>query len=617
MRSKTSLYNKSFGLWLLRRFWPLWAVWLVALLMVGPLRLALLSEGQYYNTLSYVNGVEYMLLDSGREVALGAAIAAVIVAMAMFSYLYDQRGCGMVNALPMTRTTAYLTACLTGLVPMLAAELLCFLVVLGRVAPLGGTLPASALKWLGMTVMSTVGFYGMACFCAVLTGNILVLPAVYAVLNGTAAVVEATVQAILGMLIYGYTHGNGVLGVLSPIVHVRATLRAYQQWTFNGEEEIMTGCTLTGLGYLACFCAVGLLLILLALPVLRRRHMECAGETVAVPVLRPIFRICLSVGCALVGTACLGNWVFENHVSGTALAAAVIVMLCVFAAIGYYAAQMLIRKTLRVFDTGRRQLIVICACLILAALAAEFDLTGYEKRVPDAAEIDSVSISSDRILRQSDSIEACRDFHSRIVGNKAYQEAAVTNDAFYVSLTYYLKDGRMVSRIYPMRCSEEELSDPGSDAARFERLCNVPEAMALRAGAGSEITAKTVRYAEVGLQFFNEDYDAMDSRSVRLSSEQAERLWNEAVLPDAAAGRIGRTWLRYDDNAMREQTTVTLWLELEPTSGSYDSYDPLNYYSITVTEDSTLTLKWIRDELGIEAGNMLELNERARNTGKY
>ena len=40
MRSGTSFFNRAYSLHLLRRFWPLWALWLALLLLVPALTIA-------------------------------------------------------------------------------------------------------------------------------------------------------------------------------------------------------------------------------------------------------------------------------------------------------------------------------------------------------------------------------------------------------------------------------------------------------------------------------------------------------------------------------------------------------------------------------------------------
>ena len=130
MKSRTSFYNRGFGLNLLRRFWPLWALWLAVLLLAAPLNVAGVIRADYYLGTDFLNSFHHAVLESGRNCAYFAIVAGALMAMAMLSYLYSPRICGMVNSLPMTRTEAYATAALTGLLPMLAADVVVWLSLL-------------------------------------------------------------------------------------------------------------------------------------------------------------------------------------------------------------------------------------------------------------------------------------------------------------------------------------------------------------------------------------------------------------------------------------------------------------------------------------------------------
>ena len=149
--------------------------------------------------------------------------------------------------------------------------------------------------WLLLVVLATAAFYGLACFCGTLTGNVFVLPAVYVVLGCTARVFEGAVHALLHTLVYGFTNQQVVFSWLSPLPTVLMTLNVTAQRTLPADPRAAESAPMTysisGLRYLALLCAVGLLLGLLAVLILKKRHMESAGEIVAVPVLRPIFRI--------------------------------------------------------------------------------------------------------------------------------------------------------------------------------------------------------------------------------------------------------------------------------------------------------------------------------------
>ena len=310
MKSGTSFFNRSYSLHLLRRFWPLWALWLVLLILIGPVLLGSAPPESFGTQAEYVNNLNRTILESGRILAFLSVLAGPLVAMAMLSWLYSPRICGMVNALPMKRETVWFTSVLTGLLPMLAADLLVFLIILAGWGGRAGVETAHVRTWLKLVVLGNTAFYGMACFCGVLTGNVLVLPAVYLVLGCTAAVAESTARALLGDLVYGYTYDSLWLHGLSPLLHLTTVLHFVGRLPGTAQAgSVQPGTVfpeyhMEGMGYLAAIAAAGVLLILLALPILKKRNMESAGEIVAVPVLRPVFRVCMAVGCGLVGRPC-------------------------------------------------------------------------------------------------------------------------------------------------------------------------------------------------------------------------------------------------------------------------------------------------------------------------
>ena len=113
MRSGTSFFNRSYSLHLLRRFWPLWVLWLTALLLLGPALLASAPPEGFDAYSSWLANLDRSVLESGRILAFLAFFMGPAVAMAMLSHLYSPRACGMVCALPMKRETVYRTAVLT------------------------------------------------------------------------------------------------------------------------------------------------------------------------------------------------------------------------------------------------------------------------------------------------------------------------------------------------------------------------------------------------------------------------------------------------------------------------------------------------------------------------
>ena len=624
MKSGTSFFNRSYSLHLLRRFWPLWALWLVLLILIGPVLLGSAPPESFGTPAEYANNLNRTILESGRILAFLSILAGPLVAMAMLSWLYSPRICGMVNALPMKRETVWFTSVLTGLLPMLAADLLVFLVILAGWGGRAGVETAHVRTWLKLVVLGNTAFYGMACFCGVLTGNVLVLPAVYLVLGCTASVAEGTARALLGDLVYGYTYDSLWLHGLSPFLHLTTVLHYVGRLPGTAQAgSVQPGTVfpdyhMEGMGYLAAIAAAGVLLILLALPVLKKRNMESAGEIVAVPVLRPVFRVCMAVGCGLVGAAALCETVLCNLLHGRALAAAVVVTLCACAFIGFFAAQMLMKKTLRVFGGGWKQLGVICACLALFALLAEYDVMGYETRLPESAEVASVMLPNSLEVSEPESIAACLEAHRGLIANKDRDEAAGSSRRGWVlQLNYALKNGKHFSRRYRIPINEADESDPTSSAMLWQTLSNTPEAILARAGARNTFTAGTIRYASVSV--VRPTGDAMrgwQSEDCVLTPEQAESLYREGILPDAREGNIARSFVFSGSEQQRELTNVTVQIERETVRRL--TPDGLGYYYdgdaslwLSVLESSSHTRRWLEENLGVVPENQHELEQSA------
>ena len=605
MRSGTSFFNKAFSKSLLRRFWPLWALWLVLLLTIGvgdPLGYA---PESYPSRALYAGELNHVILEVGVALVYCSMAAGPLVAMAMLGYLYSPRACGMVSALPMRREETYFTAVLTGIVPMLAADVLAYLVLLALFGRVEGINPANIHLWLGLVVLGNVAFYGFACFCGVLTGNTVVLPLVYVALGFAAWVVENTVRELLSVLVYGYTWQGIAFGWLSPIPCTLNTVQVFRYAAANGAPDEALTWYVGGVPYLAGLCAAGIALAVLAVLILKRRHMETAGDIVAVPVLRPIFRVCMAVGTGLVLATFGSDAFFGNR--PTALA--VILMLVLGAALGYFMAEALIKKTLRVFKHGWGQLGLICLCLALPFALAKLDVTGYETRIPDPEQVAQVSLgySTANKLTERDSILAAEEFHRRLIEHKAENEKARRRVYTMIPLAYTLRDGTTVERRYRVPNDARAWDDPDSDIAAYERVLNLPELILRRTGAKRGLTAEEVKQATVEMR--SPRGDGVMNSTLPLTPEQALSLFEEGVWLDAKEGTIARWFMFARDESRAEVSNVDLTLELRGAedlpfrvtaqSGAVHMYKDDEYYNFNVSLTAEHTLRWLEENLGI------------------
>ena len=197
VRSKISFFNKAVALNLLKRFWPLWTAYFAAMIFVFPVNLLSKLRFNLRGSLLEIYGVNRQVLQTCRLEFPVTFVFAVLIAMAVFSYLYDGRRCGLANSLPLRRETMYCTAFITGLVPMLIADLLVWAAAWIILAGTPNVITGYMLIRLGTSLMCSTAFFGLAAFCAALTGNLLVLPVLYGVINIAAVLLERAVEALL------------------------------------------------------------------------------------------------------------------------------------------------------------------------------------------------------------------------------------------------------------------------------------------------------------------------------------------------------------------------------------------------------------------------------------
>ena len=600
MKSKTSLFNKGVALNLLKRCWPLWLGYFVLLLLVTPAvlsgRVDRLAPGEMLN---------YTLLNTGVDVVYISMVVGVLSAMAMFNYLYSTKSCGMMNMLPIRRETMFLTAFLTGLMPLLAADVLVMLIT---ALFYGGRLVyfKTLLLWLAMAVMGNISFYGFAVFCAVLTGNLVVLPVLYLVLNLTVYVAERAVRYLLGAFVYGMNASSCTLLVLSPIMELLnfLTVMPVNYTDADGMVQAVTNAyRVNGLGVLGIYCAAGLVCAALALLIYRRRQMERATDVVAVPVLKPVFKYCMTFGTAVVLAYVVYDWLVPGNVSGMAAALLVLALLLVGALIGYYAAEMLMRKTLKVFPGKWKGCLVSCLILAVLTMAWEFDLFGYERRIPEADQVESAwFLGNNTELTEPENIQALTQLHQSLVDNKSENESA--DERYIVTIRYMLKDGGTLIRRYPIRCDREALNDPDSDIRRYEALENVEEARIRRIVPSFPVTITNISYGDIYMSWRDEEGN-YQGESLSLTDEQVFALY-QCIRKDLEAGTAGRLWVGESDAYLDTVSTIDINLEFVTGTGEDQKW---SYIYETLCLDEENAMNWIRENTDFTVMTQRELYE--------
>lgn len=497
MRSKTSFFNFTLFWKNVSRFWPVWGGYLAIWILLGPMTLLGNRYGIGGNALRAANQVLELGYVGG--VIMGF-IFAVLAAMAVWSFAYRTRSAHAMASLPVRREGMFTALGLAGLLPLLAANVLT-VILLYLTELLMGCVDWISLCWfLVLTSLPLLFFYGLATFCAQLTGNILVLPALYLLLNFLVPGVELLLRTIGGMLVFGMRQGLDTFSLLrlSPLIGMLryGGVGSYYYTDPNGVTTL-SRATVNGWDLMGIYAVVGVVLLGLALLLFRRRRMESAGDVVAVNVLKPVFRWCMAFGCAmglgLLLYAVLTEGFFDGgRLSNPRMAQLLLLTLLMFlgAFVGWFVAQMLIQKSFRVFRHHWAGYGICCLVVALAMFATEFDLLGFERRVPDPARVESVEVyaqGDNTRLSRPESLEAVTALHRSIVEHKNQHEAG-NGDSVYLELTYHLNNDRTMFRRYNLYYDWEQ---PG-DAGTLQTLINTPEATASRKQTPFPLNADTV-----------------------------------------------------------------------------------------------------------------------------
>ncbi|MBQ7474205.1 MAG: hypothetical protein IJS79_07650 [Oscillospiraceae bacterium] len=585
MSLATWSFNRGIARDLLRRCWLLWAVYFLALLLLLPVSV-MSSTRNPYSPDRFFN---YTVLSAARPCVVLSAVFTLLCVMAAFGWMYNMRGSAAMGSLPVSRPSLFLSSYLTVLGMCLAAVVLTALVTLAVAVPTGMAQAGPILLWAAVTGFGVVAFLGFAAFCAMLTGNLLFLPLVWLLIGSAAVAAEYCLRHLMAYFIFGMPVAPESFGVLSPLYRILAGLSVSSVFDEAG-QAVPDAYRLNDVGLMALYAVCGLVLAALALVLFRRRALERAGDAVAFDVLKPLFRFCMAVGCAIVLPAAVFDWRFNRSLFGAGAAVFLAAMSCISAFIGWYGAEMLMRKTTRVFFCGWKRLAALCAAILVFYAVGETDLFGYERRVPAPAEVESVSLRF-LTLDEPENIEAVCELQRDIITHKAAHESA--GEGQYYELVYHLRDGSSLLRNYRLAVTREALLDPDSDFRRMGALFNCREAILERTLGDFPYENMLIAGGAIGWQT-EEGYQHLS-----LSSDEAQKLFFGALLPDLEAGRIGQEYYYYETpEQYTDATNVTVEILGMPLDRN--DTDRQYYLSLTVQTYSDKTAAALRETYDID-----------------
>ena len=535
----------------LRRCWPLFAGYTFLWFLILPLRM--------WNDIPAALQATHP--DSARSIALdiiGSATQAatwihlffgLILAMSLFSYLSSTRATYGMHSFPASRGCQFRTHVLCGVGCVAVSNVLICLLS----AQSGGSHWGASLSWLVFSLVTFLLFFALGIVCCMLCGWLPAMAVAFGAINCVAILCRILVDAMCQIFYPSYN--DNVLSMnrehivvwLTPAMRLRFGLTAMYD---EGDAALLPASAWKSL---LVYGIAAVVLLAVSWLLYRIRRSEASGDTLAFRPLRPVVRW----GAGLLGGLGLGLVLalILNCTGDTVGLMACIVVLGLVCMIG---TQMLIARTPRIFRKLWPELIALCVALIALCLCIKGDVFGFERRVPQASQVESVEIFSGAMTRGNTklttpeeidaALQAQRYFVNRTDGEK--EDAGRYGQT--VIFTYFLKNGGTLSRRYDLCSADIPQVKALVETDTFRR--------SLVMDAADDISVDSLRH---GWAFI-----PTEDVSVELTAQQSKALY-QAVLEDIAAMNMT------DPDLYRNQNCL-VQLRLEDAAGDRDAAITLN-----------------------------------------
>ncbi len=534
--------------------------------------------------------MEIMVLNMAAGTCHGVNfIYAALCAWFFFSYQNKSRSANFYGSMPLRRETLFGTQFLAGIMCAVIPNALMAVLTMGAGGLSGANLVAEAGIWFAVQTMTFVFYYGIALICTMIVGNNIAMPVFYVVVNFAAVVLEAVARELMAVLIYGLSPMTEyVLTWLSPLVYFMDHSPGINT---NWQGEVLAGYSFYGWKELWIILAIGLAFAVVAFFLHRYRRTEAAEDVIAIHHLKPAFSWVFTGGCALV----IG-WFLANVLAGSLSNAGfggITACVVIGAVLGFFLAQMMLEKSLRVF--GKRNLLrcgIACVVVFTLALFCYLDGFGVSSYIPREEDVVSVELcNEENAITDRQVISQTLKLHQQILERRRETEDHLRYDVWspQIHLRYTLAGGKEVCRRFALPVTEETSNDPNSLIRQFDDIHNLPAAILARNLPGDSQMRK-IFSAHV---YYRVDEKTGVENQIQLNQTQAENLW-QAMVTDMKAGDLGQYYYSSDymAKAVKDQD-----VSAEFSFTGTENFGR-NYYHFNIPESAKHTIAVLK-ELGV------------------
>lgn len=413
MSLKISLFNKAFFRSDIKRYWWIGLAQTLLIFVFSVLPVYTSCNGILSGSLAW----GYDCSPKWSFAFLTVLPFAVGVISKLFNFIHSSSSTGVIHGLPIRRGTLFSTKLISALmilsVPILINAAIMFF--MSTSFEFSGFLSTGTVaKWFLEGMAYTAFFASLTVLVTMMTGSsaatlifsfgFLILPAVLILF----------VQNIMDVEIYGYVY-------------------EYKDWLSKAYVSI--GEDAQNKRFIV-YAVISAVFIFFSYLLYKKRKLEVAGEILAFSWLKPAFIGIVAIFGSVFGYGCFAGILNKNG----------IIWIMPIGILSIIAAIMIEKKKFTI-----RGLFIPVAVYSICALgitaAVEFDLTGFERKVPEVSEVETVNVSfstgtEDIYFREEDILEVI-EVHKYFISHKDVKKGTDT-----ILISYNLKGDKVLNREY-------------------------------------------------------------------------------------------------------------------------------------------------------------------------
>ncbi len=451
MTLKTSLFSKGIYKSTVKRYMWGSVLYFIILFMITCLPIILGTDLD--RTMDYMsNGNIALLYYSGYIIPsiLLAMAVPTAVGLLVFRFVHSKKASVFTHSLPVKRSSMYISS-LAGaftlmFVPIILNGLI--LAVITAVAYYNFTTIASCFVWMGLNLLTVFLMFSCVCFVSMLTGNSFAMVGLNILIHAIVPLATLMINVVAGCFLYGMS--TGIFGTTADIMESNYVV--YMITLADGVRDLQEIILEIGIGKLFLYIVCAVLLYVASWVLYKKRNLENAEDVAGFKCLNPIFKYIVTTLGSLCVFAIFSSFIDENVVT-------FLIIMVVFSALLYFASEMILKKTLKVWNTYKGYIGFAAVFALAISVFAFTDFFGYENRIPDTNEVEEAAIYSyfygneEPYANDRQLMEFVAKCHEDLIAEDRISIVSKEGETS-IRIKYKMADGSILQRLYPLARDE-------------------------------------------------------------------------------------------------------------------------------------------------------------------